>query len=117
MRPDVIDMLVCPECGGHPLCYEDFVTDGGTEILDGVVWCSTCGKWYPIEDGLLELLENALAYTEDRARFWDTHAAHLMNMGLKPYTSSCEQCDTEAQRQQQAHSDWYAANPQQSYTA
>ena len=115
MRQDVLDMLVCPECGEHPLRYESFAMSGKDDILHGVVWCSTCGNWYPIEDGLLELLGSALAYVEDRASFWTTHATRLRALGLRQYASCRDQPDLEAQRRQQAHSDWYASNPQQSY--
>ncbi len=108
MRTEVISKLICPECGQYPLSYEDFIPSDSAEILDGVVWCSDCGNWYPIEDGLLELLGSDLAYIENRIRFWATYEVRLMSLGLKPYTSVGTQRTTQAQRQQQKHSDFVA---------
>ena len=117
MRLDVLDLLVCPECGEHPLRYESFAMSGEREILHGVVWCSSCGNWYPIEDGLLELLVGPLAYTDDRTRFWAAYATRLKALDLRPHASCRDQPDVQARREQQAHFDWYASNPQQTYAA
>lgn len=117
MKPDIIELLTCPECSDHPLRYEAFETSDGHEIEHGVVWCSTCEHWYPIEEGLLELLVDALSYADDRARFWATHAPHLKALGLRPPDVEGNRPDVKAQRQQQAHFDWYADNSRQTYSA
>lgn len=69
MRPEIIDLLLCPVCGRHPLEREPFSWTGDGEIRDGVLWCFECGNWFPIDDELLELVNGPLAYAEDRAQF------------------------------------------------
>src|SRR4051812_25696955 len=53
---DLLEIVVCPGCRAHPLREHRFSAE------DGVLACSNCGRWYPIEDGLLELLLEPLSY-------------------------------------------------------
>jgi ubiquinone/menaquinone biosynthesis C-methylase UbiE/uncharacterized protein YbaR (Trm112 family) len=117
MDLSTISMFKCPACGNCKLLAEIFpnVNDGKEE--DGVVWCPDCLMWYPIEDGLLELLAGGLIYTEDRVKFAQRHAWHLNKLGLNPsLVSDADQVDNRLQIQQQTHFDWYAQNSKQSYS-
>ena len=69
MALDVLELAECPGCRFHPLSRETFTVGPRGQPLDGVVWCPRCGRWYPLEGGLLELLVEPLAYGADRARF------------------------------------------------
>ena len=82
-----------------------------------MLWCS-CEAWYPVEDGLLELLVGELAYADDRQAFWDRHAERLTAIGLRPSVPSETAAPSQAlQSTQQEHFDWYAANDQQTYSS
>jgi SAM-dependent methyltransferase/uncharacterized protein YbaR (Trm112 family) len=116
MRLDLLDVIVCPGCRFHPLRREMFEPRPGASRPDGVIVCPGCGRWYPIEDGLVELLVEALAYTADRERFRDQHADQLHLLGLdhggEP-ASAVERADEILHQQQ--HFDWYADNTQQTW--
>jgi uncharacterized protein YbaR (Trm112 family) len=51
MRPDLLDLLRCPFCGGRLALVESgFVNRDGDEILDGILGCHCCA--FPIVDGI-----------------------------------------------------------------
>ncbi len=51
MRPDLLDLLRCPFCGGRlGLVESGFVNREGDEILDGILGCHCCA--FPIVDGI-----------------------------------------------------------------
>ena len=110
MIRDLIDILVCPGCRAHPLREHTF-QDG-----DGALSCPSCSRWYPIEDGLLELLVEPLGYAEDRARFRERFAAELRAAGLDadPAADGAVERSDEILHQQE-HFDWYADNTVQTY--
>src|SRR5262245_31845372 len=109
-------MLACPVCSYHPLCHRAFDTDSSDGTVDGVAWCHGCWRWYPIEDGILELLAEGTAYADDRHRFWCVHQDRLAALGLKASHDLPTESGAAAQRLQQKHFDWYATNADQSYS-
>lgn len=115
MLEDVIDWLVCAVCGSPGLSRKAFRRGTQQQILDGVVWCEHCHYWYAIEDELLEFLGPELAYRADRAQCWRAHAGELSSLGLTADVVPSTR-ETELQRKQQRHFDWYAANETQTYT-
>ena len=116
MNRDVLQLLRCPACGNRELSCSVFREDVEGKILDGVVWCKVCHTWYPIEDGLLELLAGDLAYRNDRARFWVNYSDRLRALGLGADEDVPERAENELQIKQQAHFDWYANNEEQTYS-
>jgi uncharacterized protein YbaR (Trm112 family) len=51
MRPELLDILRCPFCGGRLALVESgFVNRDGDEILDGILGCHCCA--FPIVDGI-----------------------------------------------------------------
>jgi SAM-dependent methyltransferase/uncharacterized protein YbaR (Trm112 family) len=114
VRSEVLALLRCPECGQSPLQQDAFSENAGG-IERGVLWCTACGSWFPIEEGILELLRNPLAYADDRARFWKAHEPRLRSRGLKPVAPSRSTAHDGDVREQQVHFDWYAHNDQQTY--
>ncbi len=51
MRPDLLDLLRCPFCGGRlGLVESGYVRRDGDDVLDGILGCHCCA--YPIVDGI-----------------------------------------------------------------
>lgn len=116
MRETVLRRLCCPACRGT-LQWQCFTQSPSRAIEDGVVWCTACRRWYPIDGELLELLPATLAYRADRQRFWDQHRENMRRLELTEDTQLAHAADVESQRKQQEHFDWYAANEEQTYTS
>ena len=114
MRYEVVPLLKCPSCNSSELQHLTFSEHALQEIKDGVLWCFNCKNWYPIQDGLLDLLTGSLVYVEDRKKFWSTYAAEMGKVGLS--LSLMEDEDKkDLQSIQQSHFDWYASNDLQTY--
>ena len=116
MREIVLERMCCAVCRGQ-LRWRTFRLRSVGVIDEGVAWCVACGHWYPIEDGLLELLPPALSYAEDRQRFQESHHAEFQALGQAAGKSASDTRSVQAQRKQQEHFDWYARNDRQSYDA
>jgi len=118
LNPSFIGLLRCPACGAGSLESEAFSSAGDSAIVDGLLWCRECRRWFPIEDGLLELLAGPLAYAADRARFARDHEGSLERLGLATRPDGAgARAEDDAVRRQQEHFDWYADNPAQTYSA
>jgi hypothetical protein len=84
-------------------------------IVTGVLICTGCANWYPIENRVLELLQRSLAYADHRRQFWQSHQHALESLGLRTHDAAPALDDVSAQRSQQVHFDWYGDNDAQSY--
>jgi SAM-dependent methyltransferase/uncharacterized protein YbaR (Trm112 family) len=117
MNPELAERLVCPGCGHHPLSIDAFERRPDGKIITGILWCPECRAWYPIEEGLLELLVDTLAYTDDRLRFWAAHETRLKTHAVRQTAAIHPPGAGQPQLHQRAHFDWYASNTQQTYSA
>ncbi|MGE5597219.1 MAG: methytransferase partner Trm112 [Hyphomicrobiales bacterium] len=54
MRPDLMEILVCPLCKGELELTVQREADG--EIVEGTLRCQSCNETYPIEDGIPNML-------------------------------------------------------------
>jgi len=119
MRPDVLELLTCPSCGAGDLTLHTITSGPAGDTDEGLVTCTACEMWYPVEQGVLELLAPPLWYEADRHAFRERHAAtlHTLSLDRAPPTGSDGDAAHDAQAKQQAHFDWYAANETQSYDA
>ncbi|KQC15957.1 MAG: methytransferase partner Trm112 [Methanothrix sp.] len=54
MKRDLMEILACPMCKGD-LKLEVF-EEKDEDILNGKLCCKSCGKCYPIEDGIPNML-------------------------------------------------------------
>ena len=116
MKPDLLEVVTCPNCGSRLLGREVFRASHAGDPLDGVVWCTSCRRWYPLENGLLELLIEPLAYSADRERFQQRHKGRLTALGLHGRQSAGGGSERAAEaHHQQQHFDWYANNAKQTY--
>jgi SAM-dependent methyltransferase/uncharacterized protein YbaR (Trm112 family) len=117
MNQETLNLLRCPACNAANLMHSVFDEGPNAEIFNGVVWCRNCHYWYPVEDGLLELLAGELVYWDDRQNFWACYADRLMALGLRKDEGQAQTTLNELQAKQQAHFDWYAENRGQTYLA
>jgi uncharacterized protein YbaR (Trm112 family) len=64
MKRTLMDILACPIDKHHPL--DLLVFDEKDEIIEGIIICSQCNRWYPIRDEIPEMLPDELRKdTED----------------------------------------------------
>lgn len=66
MRARVLDLVVCPKCGGGLGLKSDVVD--GDEIKSGTLTCKSCAARYPIEAGVPRLLPDAAAIPDEAQR-------------------------------------------------
>src|SRR5947209_16757103 len=116
MRPETVVLLRCPVCETQPLNHVPLDVGSDGETLIGFLWCATCRNWFPVEDGILELLHGAGVYELDRAQFWNSHEKELLALGLGKGETDSSSLEAEAVRKQQEHFDWYADNENQTYS-
>ena len=113
---ELVQNLLCADCENDDmLSHSTFHEDENNEVCDGVVWCTMCLAWYPIENGLLEFLPKELGYQDDRIQFWEKNQDSMERIGLSPYVKLSDSSVSQ-QIHQQEHFDWYADNGTQSYT-
>jgi SAM-dependent methyltransferase len=113
LNADALAHLACPVDGSEQLSWRVFRGEPDA-IVDAVIVCPACRAWFPVEDGIPDFLIGELAYADDRALFWQTHEAELATLGLAPDTP-CGIGETDLQRAQQRHFDWYSRNEKQTY--
>jgi uncharacterized protein YbaR (Trm112 family) len=58
MKKQLIDILACPIDKHYPL--ELHVFEEKEEIIEGVIICPKCLRWYPIRDEIPEMLPDKL---------------------------------------------------------
>ncbi|HII85391.1 TPA: Trm112 family protein [Candidatus Bathyarchaeota archaeon] len=58
MKVKLMDILACPIDKYHPL--ELHVFEEKDEIVEGVIVCPKCLRWYPIRDEIPEMLPDEL---------------------------------------------------------
>jgi uncharacterized protein YbaR (Trm112 family) len=53
-----MEILACPICKHHPLDLH--VYEEKEEIVEGLIVCPECNRWYPIRDEIPEMLPDEL---------------------------------------------------------
>ena len=59
MKPELLDILACPICKSYPLTLE-IKKEDNDEIVEGILTCPKCKRWYPIKNEIPELLPDEL---------------------------------------------------------
>lgn len=54
MRRKLLDILCCPVCKGDLILR--VIEENEIEIMEGGLWCESCGVEYPISEGIPNLL-------------------------------------------------------------
>jgi len=63
VRPEILDVLCCPECYGELEMGPDARSDA-LEVVDGTVVCRACGETYGIDRGILTLTRDDAEWRE-----------------------------------------------------
>ena len=89
MKRDMMKILACPIDEKHSLELHVFAED--EEIQEGLIVCSKCLCWYPIRNGLPELLPDYLRNEKDEIAFlkkWRKSFPKKILEEGKPYNKS-----------------------------
>ena len=62
-----MDILACPICKHYPL--DLYVFDEKEEIIEGLIVCQACGRWYPIIEEIPFMLPDELRDGKDDLPF------------------------------------------------
>lgn len=54
MKPELMEILCCPMCKGDLVLTIDEEDD--KEIIKGSLFCGKCNEYYPIEEGIPNML-------------------------------------------------------------
>ena len=76
MKRALLDLLVCPFCEGALTCHVQSEGVGG-EIVEGLLLCAQCSRWYPITEQLPELLPDHLRDADRDVELFKRSAAGL----------------------------------------
>jgi 2-polyprenyl-3-methyl-5-hydroxy-6-metoxy-1,4-benzoquinol methylase/uncharacterized protein YbaR (Trm112 family) len=74
MHESLLPILRCPVDGGVLELASTIACGDGGEILEGVLRCRECGRWFRIEEGIADLVRDGLREDEDERAFLARHA-------------------------------------------
>lgn len=85
MKKELTELLMCPVCKEQDLSIRNAKTSRFEEILEGYLFCGSCGREYPIKSGILDLLLNKelqAEYDPDSRRERNSEKEGYLNFGL-----------------------------------
>ncbi|HKT21686.1 MAG TPA: Trm112 family protein [Nitrososphaerales archaeon] len=89
MQRKLLDILACPIDKHYPLELLEFSLRGADVIVDGVLLCSECGRYYPIMDEIPVMLPDNLRNRKEDLGFLERWSAKLPEKvvhGGKPWS-------------------------------
>lgn len=88
MQRKLLDILACPIDKHYPLELLEFTTKDQL-IVDGVLICSECGRYYPIIDEIPVMLPDGLRNRKEDLDFlakWKSKVPEKVVHGGKPWS-------------------------------
>jgi len=88
MQRRLLDILACPIDKNYPLEMLEFEVRGDV-IVDGVLICSECGRYYPIIDEIPVMLPDRLRNRKEDLDFlekWNPKLPEKVLHGGKPWS-------------------------------
>jgi uncharacterized protein YbaR (Trm112 family) len=88
MYEEVMQVIECPECKNKPLDLLSFQAEEG-EIIEGLIMCSECERWFVIRDGVPEVFPDALRDENEDLPFLEKWRAMIPRTTLlsgKPFS-------------------------------
>ncbi|MEM1990316.1 MAG: Trm112 family protein [Candidatus Bathyarchaeia archaeon] len=92
MKRRLMDILACPIDKHHPL--ELYAFEEREEIIEGIIICPKCLRWYPIRDEIPEMLPDELRNKKDEVSFlkkWREKIPEKILLEGKPFNLKEEQ--------------------------
>ncbi|MEM2843241.1 MAG: Trm112 family protein [Candidatus Bathyarchaeia archaeon] len=87
MKKTLMEILACPICKHHPL--QLYVLEEKKEVVEGLIFCSSCKRWYPIIDEIPHMLPDELRRKDEDLNFlkkWREKIPEEIIKEGKPYT-------------------------------
>lgn len=87
MKKKLMDILACPIDKHYPL--ELYIFQEKEEIVEGLIVCPKCLRWYPIRDEIPEMLPDELRDEKDEIRFlkkWKAKISKKILVEGKPFS-------------------------------
>jgi uncharacterized protein YbaR (Trm112 family) len=84
-----MNLLACPICKHHPLKLH--IYEEKFEIIEGLLLCEECSRWYPIIDEIPYMLPDELRDGKDDLSFmekWKTKLPLTVLQKGKPFNES-----------------------------
>ncbi|MEM1569956.1 MAG: Trm112 family protein [Candidatus Bathyarchaeia archaeon] len=69
MKRRLMDILACPIDKHYPLDLFIFEEKEDGEVVEGLIWCSKCNRFYPIRDEIPEMLPDELRNLREDLEF------------------------------------------------
>lgn len=91
MKRKLMDILACPIDKHYPL--ELHVFEEKDEIVEGMIICPKCLRWYPIRDEIPEMLPDELRERKDELPFlrkWTSEVPKKILVEGKPFNLKAE---------------------------
>ncbi|MCX8171625.1 MAG: Trm112 family protein [Candidatus Bathyarchaeota archaeon] len=91
MKRRLMDILACPIDKHYPL--ELYVFEEKEEIVEGIIACPKCSRWYPIKGEIPEMLPDELRNKREELEFlrkWREKAPKKILLEGKPFNLSDE---------------------------
>jgi uncharacterized protein len=88
MQRRLMDILACPMDRHHPLVLLEFTTNGDT-VVDGVLLCPECHRYYPISEEIPVMLPDKLRNMKEDLAFlqkWSDKLPEQVVHGGKPWS-------------------------------
>lgn len=90
MKQSVLDIVICPDCGGGDLIL-DAINVVDLEVIDGRVLCQGCTRWFRVEGGVLDLLPADLRREHLYIEFSRRYGFYYIAGSLKGESQKLEQ--------------------------
>ncbi|MCP8316993.1 MAG: Trm112 family protein [archaeon] len=72
MRWRLMDILACPICKAFPLqliVFDEMKTNSSISIIEGIIICKNCDRWYPIIEEIPHMLPDELRNEKEDRNF------------------------------------------------
>lgn len=89
MKLKLLDILACPICKHYPL--ELHIFEETDEIVEGIMTCTNCKRWYPIIDEIPHMLPDELRDGKDDVPFmqkWNKRFPEKVLKEGKPFNET-----------------------------
>jgi len=87
LKKTLMEILACPICKHYPL--QLYIFEEKKEIVEGLIVCGSCKRWYPIIDEIPHMLPDELRNKEEDLAFlkkWKDKLPEEVVKEGKPYT-------------------------------